>query len=532
MKKQSFICGAILASILAMQSCGSHNHSGENYHRSIREESKEELSEPAAIQEYAPENFNTESYNHIVENSFMKAVSDPLSTFSIDVDNASYANIRRFIMGGSLPVADAVRIEEMVNYFDYTYKIPSKEEPFSINTEVGECPWNKEHKLVHIGIQGYTMSTAQLPPSNLVFLVDVSGSMEDINKLPLLKQSFIKMVNQLDEKDRVAIVVYAGSSGVVLPSTSAANKVDIIAALDQLKARGSTAGAEGIQLAYQVAKENFINGGNNRVILATDGDFNVGVSSDGELTSLIEKKREEGIDITVLGFGMGNYKDSKMEAIADHGNGNYFYIDDISESHKVLCDNLAGTLYTIAKDVKIQVEFNPAKVESYRLIGYENRKMDNQDFENDKKDAGELGAGHTVTAIYEIVPTNGKTGKNNLKYQETSLNTTAKLTSEILTVKFRYKKPGSNESKLIVDVVNDANTAFENTSENFRFSAAVAGFGMQLRNSEHKGDITYDKIIEIAKQSAGGDVNGYRGEFIMLVKKAKLLSESAVSLNE
>jgi Ca-activated chloride channel family protein len=472
--------------------------------------------------------FNTESYNIIRENSFLAAINNPLSTFSIDVDNASYSNIRRFLNSSQLPPKDAVRIEEMVNYFNYDYTIPSENTPFSINTELSDCPWNSENKLVHIGLQGYTMPIEQLPSSNLVFLLDVSGSMNSPNKLGLLKKSFKMLTSRLSKDDQVAIVVYAGSSGVVLPSTSCNNEFVIMQALDRLKAGGSTGGAEGIELAYKIAKKNFVPFGNNRVILATDGDFNVGPSSDAELTRIIEEKRDEGIFLTVLGFGMGNYKDSKMEAIADNGNGNYFYIDDINESQKVLVDNLAGTLLAIAKDVKIQIEFNPTKVESYRLIGYENRVMANEDFDNDKKDAGELGAGHTVTALYEIVPSNGKNSSSNLKYQETTVKNSASQTDELFTVKFRYKKPDGKKSKLIVQAVKDQSTPFSETSNNFRFSAAVASFGMLLRGSEHSGNATYESTLELAEGAKGADEKGYRYELIQLIKTAQNLNDVAM----
>lgn len=379
--------------------------------------------------------FNTEEYAHIAENDFLSPGLNPLSTFSIDVDNASYTNSRRMIENGNLPPVDAVRTEEFINYFNYDYPVPEKNDVFSVYTEVSECPWNEDNKLVHIGLKGYTVPVEELPPSNLVFLLDVSGSMSDDNKLPLLKKSFKLLVDKLNRKDRVSIVTYAGEDRVVLESTSCDHKEEIKAAIDNLESGGSTNGEGGINKAYDLAVDNFMDDGNNRVILATDGDFNIGQTSDGELTRLIEEKREEGVFLTILGFGMGNYKDSKMESLADHGNGNYFYIDDIRESNRVLVTNLAGTLFTIAKDVKIQVEFNPLLVQSYRLIGYENRVMNAEDFENDQKDAGELGAGHTVTAIYEIVP--GKADKANLKYQSSS----DKKSDELLTVKLRYKKP-------------------------------------------------------------------------------------------
>ena len=478
---------------------------------------------------YTPD-MNTESYNAIVENEFLAAVQNPLSTFSIDVDAASYANSRRYIESGSLPPKDAVRTEEFINYFSYNYPQPTGKDPFSINTEYSECPWNKNHKLVHVGLQGKRFPFESLAPMNLVFLLDVSGSMGDANKLPLLKKSLTMLVNKMRSNDRVSIVVYAGAAGLVLPSTPASERNKIIEALDKLESGGSTAGGEGIILAYQVAKDNFISNGNNRVILATDGDFNIGASSDGEMTRLIESKRDAGIFLTVLGFGMGNYKDSKMESIADQGNGNYFYIDNIEEAQKVLVTEIDGTLYTIAKDVKLQIEFNPSKVQAYRLVGYENRMLKKEDFNNDKKDAGELGAGHTVTALYEIIPVGVKADELNqvdaLKYQK-PVAVNSNFTSELMTIKFRYKEPKDTVSKLIVHLLKDKETKAENSSENFRFSAAVAEFGMLLRDSKFKGITTYDHVVQLANASKGIDEEGYRAEFIRLVKTASLLSVTA-----
>jgi Ca-activated chloride channel homolog len=472
---------------------------------------------------------NTESYNFITENDFLKAVDNPLSTFSIDVDNASYTNSRRYIDNGSLPPIDAVRIEEFVNYFNYDYAKPTGKHPFSINSEVSECPWNNNHKLVHIGIQGKRFPFETLAPINLVFLVDVSGSMSDVNKLPLLKKSLSLLVSKMRSQDKISLVVYAGAAGLVLPSTSGAEKDKILGALENLQAGGSTAGGAGIQLAYKIAKENFIEGGNNRVLIATDGDFNVGASSDGEMTRLVESKRDDGIFLTVLGFGMGNYKDSKMESIADHGNGNYFYLDNIGEAQKTLVDELDGTLCAIAKDVKIQIEFNPAKVISYRLIGYENRLLKKEDFNDDKKDAGELGAGHTVTALYEIVPVGSKpeivTSVDPLRYQATQpKKIDPKYVDEMMVVKFRYKEPMDTVSKLIVHTMKDKEVKLTNSSDNFRFSAAVAEFGMILRSSKFKGTSTFDSVIELAKNSKGTDEEGYRAEFVKMVKTASLLS--------
>ncbi len=482
------------------------------------------MSYEKSVAEPVVEEFNTEEYAKLVENQFQDAIVESKSTFSIDVDNASYTNVRRMLEDGYLPTPGAVRIEEFINYFDYSYPIPSKQAPFSMVTEVGECPWNKENRLVHIGLQGYTMPIEELPPSNLVFLLDVSGSMSDANKLPLLKKSFKMMVDKLNEKDRVSIVVYAGAAGVVLEPTSCSNKGRIMEAFDRLEAGGSTAGAEGIEKAYQLAEEQLLPHGNNRVILATDGDFNVGPSSEDELVNLIERKREKGIYLTILGFGMGNYKDARMESISNAGNGNYFYVDDLGEAKNILVDNLAGTLLTIAKDVKIQVEFNPARVSSYRLIGYENRKLENQDFANDKKDAGELGAGHTVTALYEIVPNNGSV-KSDYKYVETKITDQAKKSNELLTVRFRYKKPDANKSTLLEKVVLDSNRDWEETSGNFKFSAGVAAFGMLLRQSEYANNYTYNELEGLLNSAVRYESDAKKLELLLLVNKAKSLTE-------
>ncbi len=470
---------------------------------------------------------NTESYSAIRENKFRNAASDPLSTFSIDVDNASYSNTRRFLNQGHLPPANAVRVEEFINYFTYDYPQPESQDPFSVNSSVAACPWNKEHLLVQIGLQGKKANEEELPLSNLVFLIDVSGSMADENKLPLLKKSLTMMVEHMQPQDRVSIVVYAGAAGLVLPSTQCRELKTILNALDNLEAGGSTAGGAGIELAYSVAEEHFIRNGNNRIILATDGDFNVGSSSDKAMKSLIEEKRKSGIYLTVLGMGVGNLQDSKMETLADNGNGNYYYIDDIAEAKKVLVTQIRSTLFTIAKDVKIQVEFNPVNVKSYRLIGYENRVMANKDFHNDAKDAGEIGAGHTVTALYEIEPVKSgdrTSSQSNLRYQKTTLKQEADLSHELLTVKLRYKKPKENSSLLITKTVYDEHSSFEEASTNLRFAASVASFGMLLRNSEYKGNSSYAKVIKWANGALGEDKEGSREEFTELVEKANELS--------
>lgn len=469
---------------------------------------------------------STEQYDSIYENQLINVAYEPLSTFSIDVDNASYTNIRRFLNNNQLPPADAVRIEEMINYFTYDYPQPGWGKPFSITTYASTCPWNPNHQLVQIGIQGKSMDEKHVPKSNLVFLIDVSGSMASNDKLPLLQQSLNMMVDQLSENERVAIVVYAGNAGLVLNSTPGSDKWTIKQAINNLSAGGSTAGGAGIQLAYSIAQQNFINGGNNRVILATDGDFNVGVSSDNELVSIIESKRHQGIFLTVLGFGTGNLKDSKMEKIADKGNGNYFYIDTLNEGRKVLVQELGSTLFTIAKDVKLQVEFNPQQVKAYRLIGYENRTMAAQDFNDDTKDAGELGAGHTVTALYEIVPNYPFNGSNTsgvdpLKYQT---NNNWFVNGEMLTVKLRYKDPNGSTSKLIKHTVNK-NQLTNQPHANFRFASAVAEFGLLLRQSQFNGYANYDHVLTRARSALHSDPYGYKSEFISLVKKAKQLDQ-------
>ena len=470
---------------------------------------------------------NTEDYSHIQENRFHKVTDAPLSTFSIDVDAASYSNLRRFIQNGQTPPADAVRIEEMVNYFDYDYPQPQGEHPFAVITEASTCPWNNDNHLLMVGMQGKKIATENLPPSNLVFLIDVSGSMSSMNKLPLLKSSLKMLVNNMREEDRVAITVYAGAAGLVLPPTPGSNRQKIIDALDRLEAGGSTAGAAGIQLAYNTAREYFVEEGNNRVILATDGDFNVGVSSDGELVKMIEKERESGVFLTVLGFGTGNYKDNKMQELADHGNGNHYYIDNINEGRKVLVKEFGGTLFTIAKDVKIQIEFNPANVQGYRLIGYENRMLEKEDFNDDKKDAGELGSGHRVTALYEIIPAGTESeflgSVDDLKYQKSKVVKNASKSEELLTIKLRYKQPDGNVSQKIERPVSEQILTEKGISDNFRFAAAVAEFGMLLRNSEFKKNASYQHAAQLAKGAMGQDENGYRRELVDMIETMSAL---------
>jgi Ca-activated chloride channel homolog len=464
---------------------------------------------------------NTENFNVIDENPFLRPTTSPLSTFSIDVDTASYSKMRQFINNGTVPPKDAVRLEELVNYFPYRYPQPDRNQPFSVTTDVTQAPWNPQHKLVRIGLKGKQVEPA--PPSNLVFLIDVSGSMSGPGRLPLVQRSLCLLTQQLKAQDRVTLVVYAGSAGVVLAPTPGDQKAKILEAIANLRAGGSTAGGQGIELAYKKAEESFIKGGNNRVILATDGDFNVGVSSDAELVRMIEQKRDRGIFLTVLGFGMGNYKDGRMEQLADKGNGNYAYIDTFSEAKKVLVNDLRGTLFTIAKDVKIQVEMNPAKVQAYRLIGYENRALRDQDFNDDRKDAGEIGAGHTVTALYEIIPP-GMTPEvklpdiDKLKYQKPQETSIPSDSNELMQVKLRYKEPTGNRSELISRSVGDRVIPLEQTSEDLRFASSVAMFGMLLRDSEFRGKASMEAVLRLAEQGKGADTEGYREEFITLVK--------------
>lgn len=484
------------------------------------------------------EGFNTEAYDHQAENPFVAVNQHPLSTFSIDVDTASYANVRRFLQSGQLPPKGAVRIEELLNYFSYDYPQPEGDVPFSSNIEIAECPWKPAHRLARIGLKGKEIAVDKRPVSNLVFLIDVSGSMHAQNKLPLVVQAFKLLVNQLTENDRVAIVVYAGAAGTVLDSTTGDRKDVILAALDRLQAGGSTNGAGGIRQAYEVAQQHFIKGGTNRVILCSDGDFNVGTTSQDELVRLIEDKAKSGVFLTVLGFGMGNFKDSTMEKLADKGNGNYGYIDSLSEAKKIFVEQMSGTLITIAKDVKIQIEFNPAQVAGYRLIGYENRILAKEDFNNDQKDAGEIGAGHTVTALYEIVPAGqpipAEGNVDTLKYQTPAATTPAATESnELLTLKLRYKAPDGDTSQLVSFPVTDAGKKFSQASPDFVWATAVAQFGLLLRDSTHKGNATMASVLEMAQSSRGADKQGYRTEFLELVNAAtRLLPTKEIARTE
>ncbi len=479
----------------------------------------------------------TARYPKYVENAFESVLQNPLSTFSIDVDTASYANVRRFLTGGQLPPHDAVRVEELINYFSYNYPQPKGDEPFSANIEIAGCPWDTQHRLVRVGLKGREMAENKRPPSNFVFLIDVSGSMSPAERLPLIKQSLRMLVKRMTENDRIAIVVYASSSGTVLESTSCANKEKILEALDRLEAGGSTNGGEGIQRAYGLAEENFIKGGVNRVILCTDGDFNVGITDQGDLIDLIQRKAKNGVFLSALGVGTDNFKDALLQKLADKGNGNYHYIDTMEEAQKVLVQQMNGTLVTIAKDVKIQIEFNPAQVASYRLIGYEKRILEAEDFNNDKKDAGEIGAGHTVTALYEIVPAGAEENErprvavDDLKYQNKLAPKPVKRevsndNKELLTLKLRWKKPDGDKSKLTEFTATDRKEKFSQASTDFKFAAAVASFGMILKDSEHKGDANFRSVLELAEESKGDDTEGYRAEFINLVKKAKEISRN------
>lgn len=472
-----------------------------------------------------------ENYQHIESQSVVRVASEPVSTFSIDVDTGAYSNMRRWLNQGQLPPEDAVRVEEFINYFNYDYPYPkNRKVPFQVSTEIAPTPWNNDTRLLRIGIQGYTVPREQLPASNLVFLMDVSGSMNSPDKLPLLKQALTMLVGQLDSRDSISMVVYAGASGVVLPPTPGNRKADILNALQQLQAGGSTNGAAGIQLAYQLAQQNFIDNGVNRVILATDGDFNVGLASTEELIDLIQRKRKAGIALTTLGFGSGNYNDHLLEQLADEGNGNYAYIDRLSEAQKVLAEEMSATLLTIAQDVKIQIEFNPAQVSEYRLIGYENRLLNEEDFNNDKVDAGEIGAGHRVTALYEISLT-GSNGQRlpPRRYQpDTADHESGDITfnNELAHLRVRYKLPGETVSKLIQSPVMDSGINARG-GDNFNFAAAVAAFGQKLRGGTYLEDFSYDDIEKLARQSRGNDLHGYRSEFMQLVGLADTLDQAS-----
>ncbi|WP_028297749.1 YfbK domain-containing protein [Olivibacter sitiensis] len=470
---------------------------------------------------------NTESYKGFTDNGFINPLNEALSTLAVDVDGASYSNVRRFLQNGQLPPADAVRIEEMINYFQYQLPSPTNGDPVAIHTELATAPWNPKHQLLRIGLKAKSVPTDKLPPSNLVFLIDVSGSMNGHNRLPLVKTSLKVLVDQLRENDNVAIVTYAGEAGIALESTSGKQKGKIKDAIDALEASGATAGGAGIQLAYSIAKQNFIKGGNNRIILASDGDFNVGPSSDEDMERLISKERQSGISLSVFGFGMGNLKDSKMETLANKGHGNYAYIDNISEARKAVVTEFGGTLFTVAKDVKLQIEFNPAKVQAYRLLGYENRLLEKEDFNNDNKLGGDMGVGHTVTALYEIIPVGVKDSYvgnvDPLKYQQVPTQPTVGNSNEIATVKFRFKDPDSEKSKMKQTIVSSKPILLADASDDFRFATAVAELGMLLRDSEYKQQASFDKLISRAKQAKGTDDEGYRAEFIRLAENAKML---------
>lgn len=543
MKTNVSLC---IAAALMVAACGdpSHRHnSGEKVSviNSIPDEVMEEeveitsdeaaLMEPSAnatskmILSSPPQQRNAETYKEIKENSFVAVAQQPVTTFSADVDRAAYANVRRIIGYGQIPPKDAVRIEEMVNYFDYDYPAPEEgsASPLRVSPELAPAPWNPNHLLLRIGLQAKKIDLAKAPPSNIVFLIDVSGSMDEENKLPLLQSSFKMLLGQLRPDDKVAIVTYANGTKVALPSTSVRDKEKIIKVLDNLYASGGTSGGKGIQLAYEQAQKSFIKNGNNRIILATDGDFNIGINNTTDLEKFIEKQRESGIYMSVLGFGMGNYRDDMAETIADKGNGNYAYIDNITEAKKVLVNELSGTLFAVAKDVKLQLEFNPKYVKEYKLIGYENRMLANEDFTNDKKDAGEIGAGHTVTALYELVPSDGKVAQS-LRYQSQELNEKGK-GNELGFLKIRYKDPKVKDAKSveITEPLVFNKKALKETSTDYRFAASVAEFGILLRDNSNKANATYDQVIELAEGAIGKDPEGYRKEFVRLVKSVKML---------
>ena len=543
MKTNVSLC---IAAALMVAACGdpSHRHnSGEKVSvinsepDEVMEEEVEVTSNEAALMEPSanatskmilsspPQQRNAETYKEIKENSFVAVAQQPVTTFSADVDRAAYANVRRIIGYGQIPPKDAVRIEEMVNYFDYDYPVPEEGSvsPLRVSPELAPAPWNPNHLLLRIGLQAKKIDLAQAPPSNIVFLIDVSGSMDEENKLPLLQSSFKLLLGQLRPDDKVAIVTYANGTKVALPSTRVKDKEKIIKVLDNLYASGGTSGGRGIQLAYEQAQKSFIKNGNNRIILATDGDFNIGINNTTDLEKFIEKQRESGIYMSVLGFGMGNYRDDMAETIADKGNGNYAYIDNITEAKKVLVNELSGTLFAVAKDVKLQLEFNPKYIKEYKLIGYENRMLANEDFTNDKKDAGEIGAGHTVTALYELVPSDGKVAQS-LRYQSQELNEKGK-GNELGFLKIRYKDPKVKDAKSveITEPLVFNKKALKETSTDYRFAASVAEFGILLRDNSNKANATYDQVIELAEGAIGKDPEGYRKEFVRLVKSVKML---------
>ena len=543
MKTNVSLC---IAAALMVAACGdpSHRHnSGEKVSvinsepDEVIEEDVEIISDEAALMEPSanatskmilsspPQQRNAETYKEIKENSFVAVAQQPVTTFSADVDRAAYANVRRIIGYGQIPPKDAVRIEEMVNYFDYDYPAPEEgsASPLRVSPELAPAPWNPNHLLLRIGLQAKKIDLAKAPPSNIVFLIDVSGSMDEDNKLPLLKSSFKMLLGQLRPDDKIAIVTYANGTKVALPSTSVKDKEKIIKVLDNLYASGGTSGGKGIQLAYEQAQKSFIKNGNNRIILATDGDFNIGINNTTDLEKFIEKQRESGIYMSVLGFGIGNYRDDMAETIADKGNGNYAYIDNITEAKKVLVNELSGTLFAVAKDVKLQLEFNPKYVKEYKLIGYENRMLANEDFTNDKKDAGEIGAGHTVTALYELVPSDGKVAQS-LRYQSQELNEKGK-GNELGFLKIRYKDPKVKDAKSveITEPLVFNKKALKETSTDYRFAASVAEFGILLRDNSNKANATYDQVIELAEGAIGKDPEGYRKEFVRLVKSVKML---------
>lgn len=516
------ISRAATALVILLSACGSSREEKQKQEEKYYDLSSPIASEaPDAMYQVVPE--DKEEYAAVKEQGYSSVKQNPYSTFSIDVDAASYTNMRRMILGGTLPPKNSVRVEEWINYFSYKYPQPYNANPFSINTEYSDCPWNADHKLLHIGIKGKETDQKNAAPTNLVFLIDVSGSMDEPDKLPLLKKAFRLLVPQLRSEDHVSVVVYAGAAGVVLKPTSGKNKAEIIKAFDDLNAGGSTAGGQGIELAYKLAEENFKEKGNNRIILASDGDFNVGMSSLQDLEELITEKRENGVYLSVLGFGEGNLKDNKMELLADRGNGNYNYIDNALEARKVLVKQFGGTLNTIAKDVKIQVEFNPEHVKEYRLIGYDNRKLNAEDFNDDKKDAGELGSGHSVTALYEIIPVGSKEKNANvddLKYQKRSSGSAGSL--ELASVKFRYKNPGKKDttSKLISQIIYNNNLAKDKTSQNFKLASAVTEFGLVMNESQYKNQASIEHAILLAKEAKGEDEEGYVSELIRLMEMA------------